>query len=106
VYVVTLTCLDAEDAASSASIAVTVDVDHHDSFSSSSSSRSGGVSASRDCGTSAGRRGSEAEFFVVENMFNVTLGPLRCGRPVFCRDDKRCSLTVIGEPRQRAFTGE
>ena len=96
-YVVTLTCVDAEDAASSASIAVTIDVDHHDSFSSSSSSRSG-VSASRDCSRTAGRHGSEAEFFVVENMFNVTLGPLRCRPAVFCRDDKRCSLTVIGEP--------
>jgi len=86
VYVVILTCFDAEDKASlSSSSTISVVVDS----SISSRSRSACMTTSR----------YESRFVVAENMNNVTLGRLRCRDAVFC-SNKHCALTVRGAPRR------
>jgi len=85
VFLVTLTCSDAEDKDSSASTTVTVNVEHD---------ISSPLVVAPPHGCTVSDR--ESEFFVAENMLNVTLGRLRCRHKVFCQVNKRCSLTVIG----------
>jgi len=102
VYVVALTCFNAqEDKKSTSSSSATITVHVDSSIRSSSSYRSSG---GQQCISASVQH--ESQFVIAENMHNVTLGRLQCRHPVFCTapaQDKYCTLTVLGTSASQAI---